>query len=250
MRQLGAFGDNRHAGAVLRPHLPQVGRILPQGAGGFIAEDGGGGSVALCDVAEGEAVTQAFVEDVLLCLGDQPRRDLIVVNRRAKQRLVVGKPDVAVHGSGHFQQRCVKARDGALKLVGEVLQYAVKDAFRLDDGWRKTAGNFAGEGIGEGVMRRRLRAVEDAKLDELVVVQLGQVCAELGGNRRFLFGGHDLQSGKGEGAQLFQLRVGLFFFGGAGFSFFFNQFFNAARGVINRFIHSNKAVADAVNILG
>ena len=153
MRQLGAFGDNRHAGAVLRPHLPQVGRILPQGAGGFIAEDGGGGSVALRDVAEGEAVTQAFVEDVLLRLGDQPRRDLVVVNGTAEQRFVVGEPDVPVHGASHFQQRCMKARDGALKLVGEVLQHAVKDARRFDDVRGKTAVDFGRERSGEGVMR-------------------------------------------------------------------------------------------------
>ena len=190
LRQLGTFGGDRHAGRVLRPHLPQVGRIFPQGAGGLVTEDGGGDDLALRDVAEGKAVAQTFVKDVLLRPGDQPRRDLLVVNRRAEQRFVVGKPDVAVHRTRHFQQRRVEARDGALKLVGEVLQHAVKDAFHLDDGGRKASGDFASKCIGESVMRRWLRAVEDAKLDELVIVQLAQVCAELGGNRRFLFGGH------------------------------------------------------------
>ena len=190
MREFRRFCDDRNAGAVLRPHLPQVGRIFPQGAGGLVTEDGGGHDLALRDIAEGKAVAQTFVKDVLLRLGDQPRRDLLVVNRRAKQRLVVGEPDVAVHGTGHFQQRRMKARNGALELVGEVLQHAVKDALRLNDVRGKTAVNFGSERSGEGVMRRRLRAVEDAKLYQLVVVQLAQVCAELGGNRRFLFGGH------------------------------------------------------------
>ena len=190
MREFRRFGDNRHAGAMLWPYLPEVGRVLPQGAGGFVAEDSGRAGLALREVAEGEAVAQTFVKDVLLRLGDQPRRDLLVVNRRAKQRLVVGEPDVAVHGAGHFQQRRMKARNGALELVGEVLQHAVKDARRFDDVRGKTAVDFSSERSGEGVMRRRLRAVEDAKLYQLVVVQLAQVCAELGGNRRFLFGGH------------------------------------------------------------
>ena len=153
MRQLRRFGDNRHTGAVLWPYLPQVRRILPQGAGGLLAEDGGGCGVALCYETEGKAVAQDFVEDVLLRFGDQPRRNLVVVNRRAEQRFVVGKPDVAVHRTRHFQQRRVEARDGALKLVGEVLQHAVKDTLHFDNGGGKTAGNFAGECIGEGVMR-------------------------------------------------------------------------------------------------
>ena len=84
LREFRRFGDNRHAGAMLWPHLPEIGRVLPQGAGGFFAEDGRRGGLALRDVAEGEAVAQAFVEDVLLRFGDQPRRDLLVVNRRAE----------------------------------------------------------------------------------------------------------------------------------------------------------------------
>ena len=103
---------------------------------------------------------------------------------------MVSEPDVAVHGACHFQQRRVKSRDGALKLVGKVLQHAVKDALRFDDDGGETAVDFSSERIGEGVMRRRLRAIEDAKLDQLVVVQLAQICAELGGNRRFLFWCH------------------------------------------------------------
>ena len=198
---------------MLWPHLPQIGRVFPQGAGGFVGEDGGGRGLALREVAEGKAVAQTFVEDVLLRLGDQPRRNLVVVNRRAEQRLVVGKPDVAVHGASHFQQRRVEARDGTLKLVGEVLQHAVKDALHLDDGRGKSADDFAGERIGEGVMCRRLRAVEDAKLDELVVVQLAQVCAELGGNRRFLFGGHHgFTVRQGRGCAVFSVARRFFLF--------------------------------------
>ena len=126
---------------------------------------------------------------------------------------MVGEPDVPVHGASHFQQRCMKARDGALKLVGEVLQHAVKDAFHLDDGGSKTAGDFSGECSREGVMRRRLRAVEDAKLDELVVVQLGQVCAELGGDRRFLFGGHHgFTVRQGRGCAVFSVARRFFLF--------------------------------------
>ena len=138
---------------MLWPHLPQVGRIFPQGAGGLVTEDGGGHDLALRDVAEGKAVAQTFVKDVLLRLGDQPRRNFIVVNRRAKQRLVVGEPDVAVHRACHFQQALMEERDGALELVGEVLQYAVKDAFRFDSVRGETAVDFAGERCGEGVMR-------------------------------------------------------------------------------------------------
>ena len=84
MREFRRFGDNCHAGAVLWPHLPQVGRVLPQGAGGFISEDGSSGGLALREVAEGEAVAQTFVEDVLLSFGDQPRGDFVVVNRAAE----------------------------------------------------------------------------------------------------------------------------------------------------------------------
>ena len=190
MREFRRFCDDRHAGAVLWPHLPQIGRVFPQGAGGFVGEDGGGRGLALREVAEGDAVAQTFVEDVLLSFGDQPRGHFVVVNRRAKQRLVVGEPDVAVDRPRHFQQRSVKARNRALELVGEVLQHAVKDARRFDYVRGKTSVDFGSERSGEGVMRRRLRAVEDAKLYQLVVVQLAQVCAELGGNRRFLFRCH------------------------------------------------------------
>ena len=84
LREFGTFGDDRHAGAVLWPYLPQVGRVLPQGAGGFVGEDGGGRGLALREVAEGDAVAQAFVEDVLLRLGDQPRGHFVVVDRRAE----------------------------------------------------------------------------------------------------------------------------------------------------------------------
>ena len=69
---------------MLWPHLPQIGRVFPQGAGGFVAEDGGGRGLALREVAEGDAVAQTFVEDVLLRLGGQPRGHFVVVNRASE----------------------------------------------------------------------------------------------------------------------------------------------------------------------
>ena len=55
---------------------------------------------------------QAFFQNVVLF--DQPFCDVGIGYRAFKQRLVVGKPDVAVHGTRHFQQALVEQRDGAL----------------------------------------------------------------------------------------------------------------------------------------
>ena len=105
---------------------------------------------------------------------------------------MVGEPDVAVHGAGHFQQRRMKARNGALELVGEVLQHAVIGAVFAEFLAGVAAGDFGGKGCREGVECGRLCAVQQAEFDQLQRWQLAQICAEFGGDCRFLFRGHVL----------------------------------------------------------
>ena len=140
------------------------------------------------DVAERQAIAQAFVEDVRLL--DNPGGDLGVVNARAEERFVVGKPDVPVDGAGHFQEFQVEVRDGGLELVAHVLQHAEIHVFARDDLTAVTAFEFGLEGGGEGVQGIGGGAVDDAELDEPVTVKRAEVGIEDGGNSRLLCGGH------------------------------------------------------------
>ena len=120
----------------------------------------------------------------------EPGGDFGVVNARAEERFVVGKPDVPVDGAGHFQEFQVEVRDGGLELVAHVLQHAEIHVFARDDLTAVTAFEFGLEGGGEGVQGIGGSTVDDAKLDEPVTVKRAEVGIEDGGNSRLLCGGH------------------------------------------------------------
>ena len=82
--------------------MPEFRGVFPQGERFGAGEDGFARGAALCDPRQCHVVVQDFGQDVGVL--HNPCRNIGVVQPAFENGFVVGEPDVAVDGGGHFAQ--------------------------------------------------------------------------------------------------------------------------------------------------